>query len=158
MIVGAIAIVAAAAAILVLGSRGDEPRAGSRSVPRGAVASPASELAPAFVQAGEVLVTIEPVRIDGEGAVFRVGFETHTVELSLDVAKEASLEVDGTRWPNATWSGSPAGGHHRDGKLRFDAGGASTGEAVLTIDGLADPVVASWALADVNDREGEEVG
>jgi hypothetical protein len=77
-----------------------------------------------------------------------LGFETHAVELSLDVAEVASLEVGGTPWPNPTWSGSLPGGDHRDGELGFDAGGHPRAEAVLTIEGLDEPVVASWVLGE----------
>jgi hypothetical protein len=115
-----------------------------------AAGSPVTEqapgLAPRFAQAGDVLVSIEPVRVDRTGAVFRVGFETHSVDLSLDVANASGLEVDAKPWGNPTWSGSAPGGHHRDGVLSFDANGRARGDVVLTIGGLAQPVVASWTI------------
>ena len=100
------------------------------------------------VEAGGVLVSIEPVRVDDTGAVFDVAFETHTVDLDLDVVASASLEVDGRPWTNPTWDGSPQGGHHREGRLSFDPSGSAAGDVVLTIHGLPEPVVVSWELPD----------
>lgn len=96
------------------------------------------------VQAGPVLVSIRPLRFDGSGAAFEIGLETHSVDLSVDLAGAARLEVAGAVWPGATWEGDPPGGHHRSGELRFPAAGPAEGTAVLTIDGLPRPVEASW--------------
>ena len=59
--------------------------------------------------AGEVTVKITPVRIAADAAVFEVVFDTHSVELDLDVTSNARLTVAGTNWPEATWQGSGPG-------------------------------------------------
>jgi hypothetical protein len=100
------------------------------------------------VEAGEVTVKLTPERIDGDGAAFDVAFDTHSVELGLDVAANARLVVEGTAWTDATWGGAGPGGHHRDGTLRFTAAGEATGTAEVTIDGLPEPVRATWNLED----------
>ncbi len=97
--------------------------------------------------AGSVEVTITPVKIDGSGAAFRVSLDTHMGELSVDLARQAHLDVGGTPWTGAIWNGDSAGGHHRIGQLTFAAGGPVEGTAELTIDGLPAPVTASWNLA-----------
>lgn len=145
LIVGVVVVLAAVAVLLVRRPATDGSPAAASSE-SGTVRTTNGSLSPTLVQAGEVLVSIDPVRIDRTGAVFRIGFETHTVDLSLDVASSASFEVDGTPWANPTWKGSPPGGHHRDGELRFEPAGKPLGEAVLTIEGLAEPVVASWSV------------
>jgi hypothetical protein len=93
-----------------------------------------------------VTVTITPTRIDAEGAELIVAFDTHTVDLDLDVAAHTAPTVDGTDWVDAAWDGAGPGGHHRQGTIRFTAGGPASGDAVLTIGGLDEPVTASWTL------------
>ncbi len=98
------------------------------------------------VDAGEVDVKIEPRQLDDQGAVFAISLDTHSVELSADLARTAVLDVDGVDWPDATWSGDQPGGHHREGELRFEPGGPATGTVQLSIGGLDEPVEASWTL------------
>ena len=105
-----------------------------------------ASLAERKVVAGEVTVTIQPVRIAQDGAEFKIVLDTHSVELDLDVAGAARLVVDGTEWRGATWDGAGPGGHHREGTLRFSAGGPPAGDAVLTISGLDRPTAARWTL------------
>ena len=98
------------------------------------------------VDAGSVDVTITPTRLDAQGATFAVVLDTHAVDLSMDLAASAVLEVDGRSWPDAAWTGDVPGGHHRSGELRFTPGGAAQGTARLTLAGFAKPVEASWNL------------
>lgn len=104
----------------------------------------ATGLAVRTVSAGAVTVKLEPRQFDTAGAVFKVIFDTHSDELDLDVARGASLVVGGTAWPVAGWSGDGPGGHHREGELRFSAGGPATGDATLTLTGLRQPATATW--------------
>ena len=97
-------------------------------------------------EAGAVTVEITPTRIDGTGAAFKVSFDTHSVELDLDVAGNARLVVGGTPWTSAVWDGAGPGGHHREGTLSFDAAGDPSGTAKISVGGLAEPVEASWTL------------
>ncbi|HEX7165531.1 MAG TPA: hypothetical protein VF230_00990 [Acidimicrobiales bacterium] len=75
-------------------------------------------------------------------------FDTHSVELDLDVAASARLVVDGTPWTAPVWDGTGPSGHHREGTLRFTATGDSTGTAELTIAGLPELVRVTWDLGD----------
>lgn len=90
-------------------------------------------------------ITVEPRRLDAGGAVFAITLETHSAELTMDLAT-ATLVVDATAWPVAGWDGDGPGGHHREGTLRFDATGPSTSAAQLTLGGFAQPVELRWDL------------
>lgn len=105
-----------------------------------------SRLATRTVTAGAVDVKVRPVRLDASGAAFEVILDTHSVELGMDMAKVAGLEVGGTPWTGASWKGAGPGGHHREGTLSFSPAGPATGRAVLTIGGLPAPVEVSWDL------------
>lgn len=108
--------------------------------------APASSLPARTVEAGAVSVKLQPLRLDAGGATFKVSFDTHSVALDLDVARQARLVVGTTTWPVAGWSGDGPGGHHREGELRFSPGGPANGTATLSIAGLPKPVTASWTL------------
>jgi hypothetical protein len=97
---------------------------------------------------GEVELTITPTRVDDTGAAFTVAFDTHSVDLGLDIANTATLTVDGQAWTDPAWDGDGPGGHHREGTLTFTAAGPAEGDAVLTIDGLDEPATARWALPE----------
>jgi heat shock protein HslJ len=100
------------------------------------------------VTVGEVEVTITPTRLEDTGASFTVAFDTHSVDLDLDIADTATLTVDGQAWTDPSWNGPGPGGHHREGTLTFTAAGRATGDAVLTIEGLDEPATARWALPE----------
>jgi|SRR3990172_5552283 len=135
------------AAVLWLGSRdGSTPRPTDSTVSEGSIFEGASRLPPRVVDAGGVQVNIEPIELDEDGAVFAVALDTHEGDLPVDLARTTRLEVDGVDWGKPVWSGSPPGGHHREGELSFDPGGPVAGTARLTIDGLPDPVVAIWKV------------
>ena len=106
----------------------------------------AAGLAERTVKAGEVDVKIEPTQLDTDGATFKIVLDTHAVELSMDIARSARLEVGDTAWDVAGWTGDGPGGHHREGELRFTASGPARGTARLTLSGFPGPVAASWAL------------
>ena len=70
--------------------------------------------------AGNVTISVTPLRLtSGFPASFDVVFETHSVELTFDIEQIAKLsdETGATYVPH--WEGSPPGGHHRSGTLRF---------------------------------------
>lgn len=98
------------------------------------------------VEAGAVTVELQPRQLDATGAAFKISFDTHSVALDVDVARESRLVVGGVTWPVAGWSGDGPGGHHREGELRFRAAGSATGTATLTLAGLPEPVTATWDL------------
>ena len=95
---------------------------------------------------GAVEVTVEPVALNSSGAKFKVGLNTHSGDLGADLAKTSTLEVDGRTWSGASWTGDGPGGHHRQGELRFQAGGPAAGDVRLAIGGLPAAVVATWTL------------
>jgi hypothetical protein len=107
-------------------------------------ASAGSSLATRTQDAGEVTVKATLRQLDGAGAVAHLVFDTHAVELDLDVAAGATLTVDGAAWPTSGWEGDGPGGHHREGELRFEAAGPAEGDAVLSIDGLSEPLTFRW--------------
>lgn len=47
----------------------------------------------------------------------------------------------------ATWSGTPSGGHHREGELMFTHSGDPSGDVTLSLSGLPEPVVLAWTTA-----------
>ncbi|HVT75883.1 MAG TPA: hypothetical protein VHD87_02550 [Acidimicrobiales bacterium] len=98
------------------------------------------------LEAGAVTLKIEPRQLNAQGAVFKITFDTHSVELNQDLTRQARLTVGGTKWNAAAWSGDGPGGHHREGQLRFTSAGPATGTATLTIDGLPAPATATWNL------------
>lgn len=142
-------LLAAALTGFLLLRSGEPDRTGrgdTNGVPTGATDEGVARLEPVLITAGEVSVSIQPLRVDDEGASFEISFETHSVDLAFDVADVASLEVGGREWTRPAWEGSPPGGHHRGGELSFEAAGPARGEVILSIDGLPQLVEATWTL------------
>ena len=106
----------------------------------------AAGLAAKTVTAGEVTVRLEPHHLDATGAEFVVTLDTHSEELDMDLVAGARLVVDDTEWPATAWDGDGPSGHHREGRLRFDATGSAAGPVEMTLDGFAEPVAAKWTL------------
>lgn len=138
-----IVVIVAAAALAVRFARSE---AEQTPASREQVIATDAGLPERVIPAGAVMVAVEPLRLDETGAAFRVVMETHSEELSVDLARTSTLEVDGVEWTSAAWSGDPPGGHHRSGELTFDANGAAAGTVTLTIDGFGEPVEATWMV------------
>jgi len=134
IVTGVVAVVAAAAIVASTAGRGSS----------GDSDGPASSFVSRTADAGEVTVKATLQRLDAGGAVADMVFDTHAVELDLDVPAGAVLTVGGLTWPTQGWEGDGPGGHHREGELRFAPGGPVAGEATLTISGLDDPVTFRW--------------
>ncbi len=104
---------------------------------------------------GMVEIAVKPQNLSnpGDRLVFDVSMNTHSVDLSMDLAKLSSLTTDtGLTVPGRTWEAQP-GGHHVSGKLIFPAvvdgkpvlQGAK--ELTLTITNVAAPQrVFTWQL------------
>ena len=95
---------------------------------------------------GALEVKVTPIRLDATGADVTIVFDTHTGAPTIDVATNTTLTVNGTPWKTLAWTGDGPGGHHRQGRVSFEAAGPSTGTAVLTVTGLAQPVTFTWQL------------
>lgn len=134
-----IAATAVAGAVALVATRGD----GGNSA---GGASAGSTFETRTEDAGEVTVEATLVQLGDTGAVAEVVFDTHAVELDLDVAAGATLTVGGVAWPTGGWDGDGPGGHHREGELRFSAAGQAEGDAVLTLAGLSEPLTFRWPL------------
>lgn len=93
---------------------------------------------------GEVtmIVILDPDRPES----FTVAFDTHTVDLAFDVAQVTTLSVDGGPSLRGSWDGTPPGGHHRMGTMRFPVSAEPGQTLTLTFEGLEDPAVVTWTL------------
>ena len=73
---------------------------------------------------GNVTMQVKPINISKASKIwaFEVDLETHTVELSQDLVKNAViLDDQGKGYYPVAWEGDPPGGHHRKGVLKFEA-------------------------------------
>jgi len=81
---------------------------------------------------GNLTIEVTPLNLkaDGDTLDFKVVLNTHSVDLSFDLAAKAVLQDDQGRQVQATsWDGG-RGGHHLDGTLSFP-GRDSTGAALV---------------------------
>jgi len=108
-------------------------------------------LAPQTNREGNVTVTVMPRTIaPGTSSWdFEVKLETHTQPLDQDMTRVAVL-VDAQGKPHApiAWEGSPAGGHHRRGLLRFRPLAETPATMELRIQGIGgvEARVFRWQL------------
>jgi hypothetical protein len=87
-----------------------------------AAATEASPLPARTSDAGGVRVTVTPETIGGDTWRFKVVLDTHSKALDSDLVKDVVLiDKGGHRHTPQSWQGSPPGGHHREGILRFAA-------------------------------------
>lgn len=70
---------------------------------------------------GAITVDITPENLDqpGDQVIVDVSMDTHSVNLSMDLAKLASLSTDTGKKVRAILWDAPRGGHHVQGKLSF---------------------------------------
>lgn len=96
----------------------------------------------------KVTVTLKHILGGAKTWDFEAVLETHTQDLSDDLAKSAVLIADGKQYTPLGWEGAPAGGHHRKGVLRFKAITPQPAEAELQIrlSGDASPRSFKWLL------------
>ena len=105
---------------------------------------------------GAVTVSVTPVDLEQEVSelAFEVVMNTHSVDLSMDLAELATLNTDNGRTVSATlWDAVP-GGHHVSGVLTFPAVVEGTAvlegatELTLTITGVDAPSrTFTWLLS-----------
>jgi len=79
---------------------------------------------PRIDEQGAVVVEIVPLNPNNPGQTldFSVSLNTHSVDLSMDLAALATLETDTGFKVQATHWDAPLGGHHVSGILSFPAG------------------------------------
>ncbi len=72
---------------------------------------------------GAVTLVVTPLNLNspGETLDFDVAMDTHSVDLSMDLATLTMLTTDTGRSVQATGWDAPRGGHHVQGKLSFPA-------------------------------------
>lgn len=69
---------------------------------------------------GAVEITVAPKNLSDKEWVFEITLNTHSEELTTDLAKTTVLFDDkGNEYAPIVWEGDPPGGHHRQGILRF---------------------------------------
>ncbi len=69
----------------------------------------------------EVEVSVTPNKLSDDSWDFEVVLNTHSVELSYDLAQSSFLvDKNGNTYKALAWEGDPPGGHHREGVLKFN--------------------------------------
>lgn len=73
-------------------------------------------------EGGNVIVTVKPKILEiGKKPIFEMEFNTHSIDLDFDIAKQVYLIDDKNRiLKKSIWNGGSAGGHHRAGNLSFN--------------------------------------
>jgi hypothetical protein len=107
----------------------------------------AAQAAAQISRHGGVTLSVEPRGFPREGTWdFVVTLETHTEALDDDLIRSATLFADGKPYRPLGWQGSPPGGHHRKGVLRFKAVTPPPHTVELRIgrDGETRPRVFRW--------------
>src|SRR4030042_6424 len=106
---------------------------------------------------GAVTFSVQPLNLDfpSDSLNFEVSMNTHSVDLSMDLATIATLTTDnGNSVQGISWDG-PRGGHHVTGTLSFPSSNAEkpildgATKLTLTINNIAAPErVFTWDLSN----------
>lgn len=106
--------------------------------------SPATQTTAA--QGVTLKVTPKPLVTGATEWEFSVPLDTHSGALDDDLAKTAQLVVDGKELAPIAWNGATAGGHHREGVLKFPAPAEAPAAVDLRIRraGETEPRVFHW--------------
>lgn len=87
---------------------------------------------------GNVKIVVSPLTLkSGFPASFDITFETHSVDLAFDVVDVVTLTDSNGKTYTPSWEGSPPGGHHRNGTLRFTPELIKATTVTLTINDIA---------------------
>lgn len=110
-----------------------ETNSTSSDIPSGAGQSSTTEDLNRTDEQGAVIVQVTPVNLTdpGDALEFAVELNTHSVDLSMDLAPLATLTSDTGKTVQASQWDAPSGGHHVSGKLIFPA----TAEGQLMLKG-----------------------
>ncbi len=118
-----------------------------------AVIAPASGagLAPQTSDENGVKIVVTPGDLSSTATIwnFEVVLETHTHPLIDELAEASVLVANGKSFAPLVWIGSPPGGHHRQGRLRFMAVTPRPAaiELRIRLNGEAAPRTFTWSLA-----------
>jgi hypothetical protein len=108
------------------------------------------EYAPQVSNEREVKITATLQNIPKEAKTwdFELSLETHTHALSDGMENSSVLIADGKQYKPVGWEGSPPGGHHRKGMLRFKAIVPQPASVELQVRLIGDPSPRSfkWQL------------
>ena len=107
-----------------------QPIPTTRAAPTVATGAGNSDLARTDEQ-GAVVFQVTPLDLSNptDTLDFDVAMNTHSIDLSMDLATLSTLSTDTGVTVQATKWGAPGGGHHVDGKLIFPA--AQNGKSIL---------------------------
>lgn len=96
----------------------------------------------------KVNVLLQYIPAEAKTWDFEVTLGSHTQALNDDLTKSAVLIADGTKYLPLGWEGSPPGGHHRKGLLRFKAVAlqAPSIELQIRLAGDTSPRSFKWTL------------
>ncbi len=99
-----------------------------------------------------VKIVVTPGDLSSSATIwnFEVVLETHTHPLVDEMAEASALVANGKSYTPLVWIGSPPGGHHRQGRLRFMAitPRPSTIELRIRLNGEAAPRTFRWSLSE----------
>ena len=85
--------------------------------------SPSNDSATRTDEQGAIIIEITPLNLDAptDTLEFDVVMDTHSIDLSMDLATLSTLTTDTGISVDATLWDAPLGGHHVEGKLIFPA-------------------------------------
>jgi len=97
----------------------------------GESSSPSNDSATRIDQQGAIIVEVTPLNLDmpDNSLEFDILMDTHSIDLSMDLAMLATLATDTGLTTQATLWDAPLGGHHVEGKLIFPA--TKDGKSIL---------------------------
>lgn len=100
-----------------------EPTQASSAQPAQPVGKQATQLAELTDSQGAVTVIVKPIDLNNspDTLSFEVTLNTHSIDLSMDLAALATLMTDTGQSVQATLWDAPLGGHHVSGTLSFPA-------------------------------------
>ena len=126
LLVLTLVLAACSAATPVSDQSSSEPNVQVQSPP----ADPSNSLTRSDQQ-GAVTVNVTPLNLDNpsDQLEFDIALETHSVDLSMDLATLATLTTDTGLTVQATKWDAPRGGHHVEGKLIFPT--TADGKSIL---------------------------
>jgi hypothetical protein len=96
----------------------------------------------------KITATLQNITKEAKTWDIEVSLETHTHALSEFLENTSMLIADGKQYKPMGWEGSPPGGHHRKGVLRFKAIDPQPASVELQIRLIGDPSPRSfqWIL------------